>query len=122
MAHGFALAARSPNGAHAVALGVDPPPAEVGVEPLGGNGIPAFAGEALDLRVGGPRVELSLETLGALRLGLLDCLAHVLLHKEKAGRRSPLRSHFPAFVFGFDLCLGLVYPVYMSGTATHALQ
>jgi len=42
---------------------------------------------------------------------------------EKAGSGSSLRPRLPAFVFGFDFCLwALPYPVYVSGTATHALQ
>src|SRR5574342_114847 len=42
------------------------------------------------------------------------------MKKPGGGRRCD--PCLPAFVFGFDFCLWRLYPVYVSGTATHALQ
>src|SRR5262252_1680041 len=127
MAYRLTLAARAPDRAHPVALGVDPPPAEIRVEPLGRNRIPSLTREALDLRVARPGIELALEPLRPLRLRLLDALAHAPLPVLAPKRRKPgaaaLAAILPAFVLGFDLCpWGVFYPVYVSGTATHALQ
>src|SRR5262252_3979315 len=95
MAHRLALTARAPDRAHAVALGVDPPPAEVRVEPFGRNGLPPLSRETLDLRVGRPGIQLALEPLGSLRLRLLYRLAHAPLpvpgRKDESRERPPLR-------------------------------
>src|SRR5215470_3989405 len=95
MAHRLALTARAPDRAHAVALGVDPPPAEVRVEPLGRNGLPPLPRETLDLRVSRPGIQLALEPLGSLRLRLLYRLAHAPLpvpgRKDESREWPPLR-------------------------------
>src|SRR5215470_9038217 len=95
MPHRLALTARAPDCAHAVALGVDPPPAEVRVEPFGRNGLPSLTRETLDLRVSRPGIELALEPLGSLRLRLLYRLAHAPLPLPAPGRKDESRERPP---------------------------
>src|SRR2546427_1090067 len=95
VADGLALAVLASDRADAVALRVDPPPAEVRSEPLGRHRVPAFAREAEDVFVGLPRILLTLEPLYSLRLGLFHDFAHCRLR---------------------------VYPRYRSGTSTHDLH
>src|SRR5207249_4297654 len=92
VADGLALAVLAPDRADAVALRVDPPPAEVRAEPLGRHRVPAFAREAEDVLVGFPRILFTLEPLHSLRLGLFH---------------------------GFGHCRLRVYPRYRRGTSTH---
>src|SRR4029450_2905813 len=73
---GLALAALAADRAGAVALGVDAPPAKVRSQPLGRARVPALEGEALDLGVRLPGIQLPLEPLDALRLRFLHGLAH----------------------------------------------
>ena len=82
----LALAAPAAHRADAVALAIDAPPAEVR-PPFGWDGGVALAREPPDLLEGFPRIQLALEPLRPLRLGLLDCLAHRLrlLENAKAG-------------------------------------
>lgn len=68
----FPLAPLAADGAHAIALSVDAPPAEVRGEPLWRDGLIAFPGETLDFRKTPPRILLPLEALQPLRLCLLD--------------------------------------------------
>ena len=72
-----AHAALAAGDARAVALGVNAPPAEVGADPFGGNGIEAFAGEAADFVQAFPRILCALQALDSLcrsfLLGLSCC-------------------------------------------------
>ena len=86
--HGLALAARAADGAHAVALAVDAPPAEVR-PPLGRDRRVTLAREALDLGVRLPRVQLALQALGPLRLRLLDRVGHRPTPIPKAREPAP---------------------------------
>src|SRR3990172_12883027 len=80
------LAARAADRAHAIALRVDPPPAEMRVEPFRRDGVPALAREALDLGIRGPGVERCLEPLRPLRLGFLARLDHACLQAERPSK------------------------------------
>lgn len=73
---GVPLATLAADSAEAVALGVDAPPPEVGLEPGFGNRRVALAREAHDVVPGLPGVERALEPLDALGLRLPDGLAH----------------------------------------------
>src|SRR5882762_9902892 len=95
VADGLALAVLAPDRADSVALGVDPPPAEIRAEPFRRHRVPALAREAEDVFVGLPRILLTLEALHALRLGLFHGFAHCRLR---------------------------LYPRYRSGTSTHDLH
>src|SRR4029077_4960310 len=116
--HRLALAALAADRAHAVALAVNAPPAEVHA-PLRRDGGDALAGEPLDLSVGFPRIERLLETLGPLRFRFLRCLAHHALQKRKSPKadRSP-----PGFRLRYRLSPEPLYPTYFRGTSTHALH
>jgi hypothetical protein len=82
----LALAARAADRAHAIALRVDPPPAEIRVEPFRRDRVPALAREALDLGIRGPGVERPLEPLRPLRLGFLARLGHACLQAERPSK------------------------------------
>src|SRR5580765_6552045 len=122
MANRLALAALAADRADAVALRVDAPPAEVRAEPLRGHRVPAFAREPLDVGIGLPRIQLTLEPLDPLCLRLFHGFAHQCLQKQKAGRRASRPSSRP-MSFSFDVAYeGVTSPVYRSGTCTHALH
>src|SRR5262245_14819852 len=98
----FAFAALAADRADAVALGVDAPPAEVRPEPLGRDRVPALAGEALDLGVGLPRIQLTLEPLDTLRLRFLHGFAHRSLQNAKGrGTGAILSPSSRPISFGF---------------------
>src|SRR5206468_7103849 len=87
-----ALAAAAADGAHAVALRVDPPPAEIRAPLRRDRGV-AVAREALDRLVRLPGIELALEPFRALCLALLH-VAHARLRKRKPDvgpARPPIR-------------------------------
>ena len=96
---GPALSACAANGADTVALRVDPPPPEVRAKPLRRNRLETLAGEAPDLAERLPRVQLPLETLDPLCLGLLDRVAHLRPRTEKAEGGSRSGSGRSAFLF-----------------------
>src|SRR5437763_10404485 len=121
----LALAPLAADGADAVALRVDPPPAEVGAEPWGRDRVPALTREADDVVVRRPRVQLPLEALDALRLGLLHRFAHGVLPKwesREAGARLARPPGFRLRVATFAVTTALRHPTYRSGTSTQALQ
>src|SRR5262249_23535842 len=110
--------------ADAVALGVDAPPAEVRPEPLGRDRVPALAGEALDLGVGLPRIQLALEPLDTLRLRFLHGFAHRSLQNVK-GRKtgailSPSPGRYPSA--SSSPGRGLRHPRHRRGTPTRGLH
>src|SRR5207244_9045272 len=86
VANGFALASLAADRTDAVALGIEAPPAEVRAEPLGRHRIPALPREALDVGIRLPGIELALEPLHALRLGLFRGLTHGSLQNAQAAR------------------------------------
>jgi len=106
---GLTLSAFAADGADTVALRVDPPPPEVRPEPLRRDRLETLAGEAPDLAERLPRVQLLLETLDPLRLGLRDCIAHRRLRTERAEGGTRSGSGRSAFVFAFTF--GVSRPV-----------
>src|SRR6266852_451862 len=123
MPNGLPLAALPTDRADPVALRVDAPPAEVRAEPLGRDRVPALAREALDVGIGFPGIQLALEPLYTLRLGLFHGLAHGCLQKRKAGRRAFLRP-YPRLVSLVSTSPqeGAIFSVYRRGTCTQALH
>src|SRR3989454_151560 len=99
-----ALAADAADGADAIALRVDAPPAEVR-GPLGRDRRVPLAREALDGRVRLPRIQLALEPLRALRLALLH-VAHARLRRNRSRGTGRSGAH----------------STYFTGTSTHDLQ
>jgi hypothetical protein len=87
MPHCLAFAALAADRTDAVSLRIDAPPAEVRGEPLGRHRVPALARKALDVGIGFPGIQLALEPLDPLRLGLFHRFAHQEPpENEKAGR------------------------------------
>ena len=121
---GLALAALAADRAGAVALGVDAPPAKVRSEPLGRDRVPALAGEALDLGVSLPGIQLPLEPLHALRLRFLHGLAHRSLQKRKGRGTGAILSPSPGRVSlaSSSPCRGLRHPRHRRGASTDALH
>ena len=80
-----ALAALAADSAHAVALGVNPPPLEVEGGPLRQDARSARAGKGAHLVEGLPRVLLALQPFRSLgfRLLVLNNLSHLLLFSHK---------------------------------------
>ena len=84
---GFAFAVGAAGDAEAVALGVDAPPLEVEIGPLGRHGVAAVAGVLADLVPGLPGVLGELEALGALGLGFFGAAAGRWWRRRSSGRR-----------------------------------
>src|SRR5436305_14195397 len=73
-------------GSHAITLGVNAPPLEVGRGPLRRNRSSTLAGKLTNLLHLFPRVESALEPLYLLRLGFLRCLGRFC---HESFRREP---------------------------------
>src|SRR5262249_2755006 len=101
---GAPFATAAADGADTVALRVDAPPAKIRA-PLGRNRRVALAGEPFDRLVRLPRIELTLEPLGALGLGLLH-VAHAGLRKNKSRMSDLVRS--PGFCLRLRLIASVV--------------
>ena len=85
MKYGSALpfAVLSADHANAVALGVHAPPAEIGPQPLGRDGVEALAGEPADVVKAFPRVLLPLQPFDPLRFGFCNCICHKRFGPQK---------------------------------------
>jgi hypothetical protein len=73
---GTAFSILAANYSCAIPLGVNAPPAKVGADPLRWNSLESFSSKAPDVLKAVPWIHLSLEPLGALRLGFLNCIGH----------------------------------------------
>ena len=73
--------------AGAVALRVNAPPAEISAQPLGSDGIEAFAGELADVVEAFPRILLALQALDPLACSLRFC--NCVCHKSFGPQKNP---------------------------------
>src|SRR3990172_878167 len=87
---GLSFAALASDSARAIPLRVDSPPSKVRVEPLGGDGLVPITGEAENLLEMLPGIQLPLEPLDTLSLGLRQGLAHLAAPPKAKSRGRPL--------------------------------
>src|SRR5207302_4638245 len=97
----------------------------VRAEPLRRDRREPLAGEAPDLAERLPRVQLPLETLDPLRLGLLDSVAHLRPRTERAEGGTRSGSGRSAFLFAAStaaVTLPIRRRVKRSGTSSHDFE